>query len=774
MAYQYSELSSHEFEALATRVFCRMRNSERFQLFQVGPDRGIDGVVTLKTVDGSKKRVMLQAKNHRQYKSSAVLPDLEKFKPNEFDEYVLAHATSLSENAVKSIEQRFQELYGDVPITVLGQQTIEQVLKERENKGIVESFPKLFLNSLTDLDHIIHRDMWEYSQNKISTLESESEKLVETQASHEIAQRLIEEKVCVVAGPAGIGKTVSTFLAAQRIIETEKAQGLVEYSQICFIRDIRDMYKVSRRQNGVIFIFDDFLGDTTLNSQIPNGNFRQFVDAVEKILLSKNDRLVYISRDYILKDLQNAREDEKDGALFDRIHPISLEDRQSRLEVFAALTSQRIRELREISPEYVTDSFKTAMIDKREYEELLTLEFFNPRALYTALGNEERLDDTSVHRLEKEVGNPLTAIKSAAKSLTEDTFLILRAVFVAEKLNVEDLRKLHFSQNTDYRELLSALDGIWIKISSDYYLFSTRSNNVVNRIVRLANPTVKEFLAERFLSTKFEINDSFEICRKLGIYTGLAQAVQEIDKPQGEVDHFAIEVFLDNCLDEMENNEFNLWSTPGFRALILWIAQSNSASEPVMRIKQQLRKQALDPRTSFVYEFNIEDFQIILEFLFNDDAGTLNDAGILSRLILKLLEECGSPDELNAFLKWFETLNDVLSEQVDLTDFISSSEEAFVDMIGDNWETFADDQDIDDYISDFQWSLTRLGYCSDSIDTDQLYYEFNEWKEQNRLDMAVSKGDGALADLFESMRTTNQDESRRIKNEADLVRGMFD
>ncbi|WP_080793481.1 restriction endonuclease [Corynebacterium pacaense] len=82
MAYQYSELSSHEFEALATRVFCRMRNSERFQLFQVGPDRGIDGVVTLKTVDGSKKRVMLQAKNHRRYKSDAVLPDLEKFKPD--------------------------------------------------------------------------------------------------------------------------------------------------------------------------------------------------------------------------------------------------------------------------------------------------------------------------------------------------------------------------------------------------------------------------------------------------------------------------------------------------------------------------------------------------------------------------------------------------------------------------------------------------------------------------------------------------------------------
>ncbi|WP_143336641.1 hypothetical protein [Corynebacterium pacaense] len=686
----------------------------------------------------------------------------------------MAHAASLSEKAVNSIEKRFQELFGDVPITVLGQQTIEQVLKERENKGIVESFPKLFLNSLTDLDHIIHRDMWEYSHNKISTLESESEKLVETQASREIAQRLIEEKVCVVAGPAGIGKTVSTFLAAQRIIETERAQGLVEYSQICFIRDIRDMYKVSRRQNGVIFIFDDFLGDTTLNPQIPNGNFRQFVDAVEKILFSKNDRLVYISRDYILKDLRNAREDEKDGALFDRIHPISLEDRQSRLEVFAALTSQRIRELREISPEYVTDSFKAAMIVKREYEQLLTLEFFNPRALHTALGNEERLDGTSVHRLKKEVRNPLTAIKSAAKSLTKDTFLILRAVFVAEQLNVKDLRKLHFSQNIDYRELLSVLDGIWIKISSDHYFFSTRSSNATDRIISLANPTVKEFLAERFLSTKFEINDSFEICRKLGVYAGLAHAVQDIDKPQGDVDHFAIEVFLNDCIDAMENNELNLWSTHGFRTLVLWIAQSNPASESVMRIKHQLRKQALDPHTSFVYEYDIEDFQIIFRSLFNDDAWTLDDADMLSRLIQELLQECGNTDELDAFLNWFETLNGVIAEHVDLTDFLSSSEEAFVDMIRDNWENFVDGQEVNDYVSDFERSLERLGFSSESIDADQLYYEFDEWQEQNRLDIAVSKGDGGTLELLQSMRSTNRDESRQIKNETDLVSGMFD
>ncbi|MGP6173504.1 nSTAND3 domain-containing NTPase [Corynebacterium sp. A21] len=775
MAYQYSELGSHEFEALATRVFCRMRDSERFQLFQVGPDRGIDGVVTLNTADGSGKRVMIQAKNHRKYNSSDVLPDLEKFRPDEFDEYVLAHAASLSENAVDRIQHRFQELYGDAPITVLGQQTIEQVLKERENKGILESFPKLFLNSLMDLDHIIHREIWEYSQNKINALESQSPQLVETQASREIAQRLVEEKVCVVAGPAGIGKTVSTFLAAQRIIEKEKTSGLVEYSQICFVQDIKDIYKVSPRLSGVIFIFDDFLGDITLNPQIPNGNFRQFVDAIDKILQSKLDRLVYISRDYILKDLQAAREDEKDGALFDRIHQLALADRQSRLEVFASLTSQRIRELRQISPEYVTDSFKTAMINNREYEQLLILEFFNPRALYTALGNEERLDGTSLNRLKEEVGNPLTAIKSATKSLTEDTFLVLRAVFVSESLTVESLRKLHFSRNIDYRELLRALDGIWVNIASDHYSWLGRSNRVKDPTVSLANPTVKEFLAERFLSTEAEINYSFDIGRRLGAYAGLAQAVQDTDRPLGEFDCFAIWVFLDRCLDEMENNELNLWATPGFRALILWLARSDQDSESTRRIKQQLRKQALDPHTLFRYEFDIEEFKIIFESIFDGDAWPVDEGVMLSRLILEILEKCGSPDELDEFRNWFETLNNAIVVQVDLMEFISGSEETFVDMIRDNWENFGDVQEISDYVSDFQRSLSLLGYSSDFIALDQLCDDFSEWQEQNMLDRAVSKDEGrTLVELLESRKIINQDEDGQLEREASLVRGMFE
>jgi hypothetical protein len=293
----FDELSYPDFEE-----FCADLLSEVTRLEYRAGTRGTDNRVDLEAIVNGERHVV-QCKHYKdstysQLKAAAREEATELAKRNpEFASYRFATSRRLNHDQRKEIAGILDPWVGSVS-DVYGEGDLRRHLKkhpEVERRNV-----KLWLRSVGQLRQSLSAASYERSRALLEETRRQLPRYVQTEAFSEARQMLEEERVCVIAGPAGVGKTTLARLLLLDGIES----GYQPFEIVSGgLRDVWELLELDEKQ---IFYFDDFLGRTALFES--RDQDQDLVRFLRRIAQDPKRRVVLTTREYILAQAHRVSE----------------------------------------------------------------------------------------------------------------------------------------------------------------------------------------------------------------------------------------------------------------------------------------------------------------------------------------------------------------------------------------------------------------------------------------------------------------------------------
>ncbi len=289
MSMNFGNLSDIDFEELARDVLGRSLNV-RFEAFGPGPDGGIDG----RHAKGRKKTV-LQAKHYigsqfSNLKSAAKKekPKIDKLKPNR---YLFVTSLGLTPKQKSELEETLRPHIKD-PKDIWCRQDFESFFKRQPE--VLKSHMKLWLSETAILEKIMHSGFEAFTDATEEEILDELRVYVLNPSFDQGIKKLEREKILIVSGPPGVGKTTLARMLAYHYLNSGW--------RFVAIKDLDDGFiKLNDREPTVIF-FDDFLGRVSLNRQSLTQSDSAFAIFTRKIRRAKNTRFILTTRAHIFEE----------------------------------------------------------------------------------------------------------------------------------------------------------------------------------------------------------------------------------------------------------------------------------------------------------------------------------------------------------------------------------------------------------------------------------------------------------------------------------------
>ncbi|MGA7323029.1 MAG: ATP-binding protein [Rhodomicrobium sp.] len=467
-SYDFQQLSHHDFETMV-RDLLQAEWYCRFECFKPGKDGGID----IRFLLGGSKSIF-QCKHFVRTGLPGLLREMAKEVANvrelNADRYVLVTSVPLS----PSNKDKIVEIVGAEHIQlpdILGQDDLNNLLGRHPE--IEQQHYKLWLSSRAVLDRVLHNASVTQSEFKVQQVYDQIRRYIPSDAYPTARHMLCENRVVILAGPPGVGKTT---LANMLLYEHLEAG----YQAILIQRDVQEGF--DRFQPGLpqIFYFDDFMGATYLgdpSSAFHRNGDRAILDFLAMIRASSDARLVLTTREHILTQALERSE---------RMRHSSLLDHRLVLQMSNYSGGQRAQILynhlyfSDLPPEYQDELLRGDF-----YFEIIRHEKFNPR-LVDWLSSYSRVRNVTVSGYRAFVQNLLRdpseiwrhayrwEISDAARSLLLALFSLagkagdgLQPAFAA--LHRARARRYNFeARPDDYRNALRELAGSFVKPSSNH------------------------------------------------------------------------------------------------------------------------------------------------------------------------------------------------------------------------------------------------------------------------------------------------------------------
>jgi RecA/RadA recombinase len=263
---------------------------------------------------------------------------------------------------------------------VLGREDLNNLLERHET--IQQQHFKLWLTSRAVLDRVLHGDIHTQTEFHVAQVRGSIRKYVPSKALDEALSILDRDRLVIVSGPPGVGKTT----LANLILYHHMAAGW----RPVVMRSVTDGLKLMQPGQPQIFYFDDFMGATFLGER---GSARgrpvdqALVDFIGMVAETPNARLVLTTREHIFGQALAASERLRHSGISDQKVLLTLKNYTLRERGLILYNHLYFSEL--------PDDYKDVLLADDFFLSIVNHHKFNPR-LIDWLSNFRRLRNVPV------------------------------------------------------------------------------------------------------------------------------------------------------------------------------------------------------------------------------------------------------------------------------------------------------------------------------------------------------------------------------------------
>jgi len=285
--YNFNNLSDFEFEILCKDIM-EKKLGVNLHIFGKGRDGGID-----LADDCINKNIVIQVKHYINSTFSNLKTSLqneikkvELMKPKQ---YYICCAKSLSPDNTIEIYNMFSK-YMDSDKNVISLNDINEFLENQQNINIVRKNYKLWLQATNILSEIYNQSVFIDCEALLYNIEEESKAFVETDCYRLCQKILLEDRIILLIGAPGVGKTVTTKMLALYFASIDYR---VRYTTNGNIRDLKNAISSDKELKEVILL-DDCFGQHYFNMKETQGN--ELLSLIKYISMNPNKILILNSR----------------------------------------------------------------------------------------------------------------------------------------------------------------------------------------------------------------------------------------------------------------------------------------------------------------------------------------------------------------------------------------------------------------------------------------------------------------------------------------------
>lgn len=324
-------LNSTEFEALCRDVLDIRENSLKFTTYKVGEDGGIDFRCTtnLKIIGQAKLYNPLSYKNLK----AALTKEVDKCKKQNPSRYILGVSLSLSPKQADEILTLF-EGYIKSEEDILDREKLNKYLGQNKYSYLLKTYSKLLVPGISQveflLENIVNRRHSNVTRRFLNDIQRHHKLYHNTAILNNCIRKLKENKIIILTGNPGVGKTTTAKMITQYMLSDEFDNLYVLESN--HLKDIDELYEQNKKQ---LFVVDDFWG-SQFSIEIKNRDYlRYFLRLLNDFNESNKHFLILTSRSYIIKDIIN-------GADSDVVNSLNINNYTIDLDLFPNEDKARI------------------------------------------------------------------------------------------------------------------------------------------------------------------------------------------------------------------------------------------------------------------------------------------------------------------------------------------------------------------------------------------------------------------------------------------------